>query len=280
MHIATARKLRMKLLLIIIKAAALRWTFFAREVIIVSLYYTERMALHIMDKNRIKAVLIMVSVLLVAAVIISWVMDRDEAKNTVTAPPEISYEVVPQENTPAPQQNTQSPANTPAPVSTPAATPKPTPTPTPKPTPTPTPTPAPTPTPVPVGKELGSGSFTSDTGTGLNIRADWTVKVSGADTVDVTVTVSAESYSLNSIALPGSVHISLGETFVSMDSPAIEHNDNTLIKTVFGAQTFSARLSDGQSANMPLAVEWHFGGSYGDTELPVIECGGQISVAR
>ncbi len=55
-------------------------------------------------------------------------------------------------------------------------------------------------TSIPVGTNIGSGSFRSDTGTGLNIRADWSAAISGQDTADITVTVYADCYSLYTTA--------------------------------------------------------------------------------
>ena len=39
-------------------------------------------------------------------------------------------------------------------------------------------------------------------------------------------------------------------------------------------------LSDGQSASFPVQVEYYFGGTYMKKELPVIECGGSITLER
>lgn len=62
--------------------------------------------------------------------------------------------------------------------------------------PTPDPTPSPTPTPTPAAT---SGSFKSDTGTGLNIVADWTLTPNGDGTSTLTLKLSAESYSLYTV---------------------------------------------------------------------------------
>ena len=49
---------------------------------------------------------------------------------------------------------------------------------------------------IPTGTSLGSGTFRSDSGTSINIHADWTALVSGPNTVDITVTAYVDSYSL------------------------------------------------------------------------------------
>ena len=79
-------------------------------------------------------------------------------------------------------------------------------------------------TSIPVGTNIGSGSFRSDTGTGLNIRADWSAAISGQDTADITVTVYADCYSLYTTATPGALNIAVDGQYVSLASPAIERD--------------------------------------------------------
>ena len=117
-----------------------------------------------MRKGKIKALLFIIVFLLVMATAIALLLDMEREKKEVQ---ELGYD--PYAATPVP---TLAPTVTPMPVSTIMPTPvPPTPVPTPPPTPVPTPTPAPTPTPVPVGQVIGSGSFRSETGVPLNVRA-------------------------------------------------------------------------------------------------------------
>lgn len=92
--------------------------------------------------------------------------------------------------------------------------------------------------------------------------------------------MSLDSYSMHLQAVPNSVNISLDGQFVSLDAPAIDYDGNALINTELASKTFTIDLSSGQSKTMTLAVEWHFGGTYGEVEVPVLECGGSISLSR
>ena len=228
-----------------------------------------------MNKGRIKAVLLIIVFLLVVALICSWLTNTDKTEEQPaenTNPPEESSNVIVID--PNGTQSTAS-ANTPAP----AATPAPTPTPTPAPTPTPVPTPTPTPTPQ-YGDSLGSGSFKSDTGLPINLRADWSVKTVSASQVEVTIKVSVDSYAIHLQAVPYAVKLNVNGEYVSMDAPAVDYDGSAATNTVFGSKTFTVNLSEGSSANIPVAIEWHFGGTYGGEQLDVLECGGTISVSR
>ncbi len=228
-----------------------------------------------MNKGRIKAVVLIIVFLLVVAVICSWLTNtdkKDEQPAENTNPPEESSNVIVID--PNSNQST-APANTPAP------TPVPTPTPTPAPTPTPTPAPTPTPTPTPqYGDNLGSGTFKSDTGVPINLKADWSVKTISASQVEVTIKVSVDSYAIHLQAVPYAVKLSVNGEYVTMDAPAVDYDGSAATNTVFGTKTFTVNLSEGSSANIPVAIEWHFGGTYGGQEIDVIECGGTISVSR
>lgn len=167
-----------------------------------------------------------------------------------------------------------------APTVAPTVLPTASPTPTPAPTPSPTATPVPTPTPAPVGQSLGSGSFKSETGLPINIRANWTATVLDNDRVQVKVEVILDSYALHIAESYGALNVSVGSDYKSSDTPAVEYDGNEQLSTVLGTTTHTLSLSAGQSDSFPLAVEYHFGGTYSDQELPVIECGGTIQLSR
>ena len=213
------------------------------------------------NKGRIKAVVLIIVFLLVVAVICSWLTNtdkKDEQPTENTAPPEESSNVIVID--PNSNQST-APVNTPAPAATPV----------------PTPTPAPTPQ---YGDNLGSGTFKSETGVPINLKADWSVKTISASQVEVTIKVSVDSYAIHLQAVPYAVKLSVNGEYVTMDAPAVDYDGSAATNTVFGSKTFTVNLSEGSSANIPVAIEWHFGGTYGGQEIDVIECGGTISVSR
>ena len=235
-------------------------------------------------KGKFTAVLFIIVFILIAAVVFTFLSSLDKKANGSPAA-EPTNEVI---------AATAQPVTTPfaAPVATQTLTPV-TPAPTPVPaapvatlppvTPVPAaPTPLPTtvPTSVPVITSLSSGSFSSDTGTGLNITADWTVQSLDQEQVSVTVTVSVISFTLQTQALPNSVNIGLDGNYVSLDAPAIFYDGGGQVRSALASHTFTVPLSANSSRAMALQVEWQYNGSYGGVELPVLECGGSINVSR
>ena len=228
-----------------------------------------------MNKGRIKAVLFLLLFLLVMALSVKLLLDMELQKKAelVKLPVESA----------APAQT--APQETPAPAQTDASAgtaPQPTPEPAPEPTalPSPEPTPEPTAVPIPAGEVLGSGMFQSETGVALNLRALWTARVLDADRVAVTVEVYLDSYSLQITAAPKSLHVSVGDSFASADTPTVNQEENVKIETLLGTTEHVLPLADGQSARFPVQVEYAFGGTYQKLELPVIECGGGIELTR
>ena len=232
-----------------------------------------------MNNGRIKAVLFLVVFLLVMAVAVNLLLDMDRERREVVHLP---VDTPAATETPA---RTPAPAETPAPVQTPAPTPVPTPAPTPVPTPdpylnAPSPTPEATPVPVPVGQELGSGRFTSETGVGMNVRAEWKANVLDQSRVQVTVQVYLDSYSLQITEARNSLNVSVGDSYKTADTPTVNLEDNAKHETLLAVTEHTVDLSDGQSASFPVQVEYYFGGTYMKKELPVIECGGSITLER
>ena len=232
-----------------------------------------------MDKRRIKAVIFILLFLLVMAVAVNLLLDMEKDKREVVHLPSESA-------APAP---TEAPAPTPVPA-TPAPTPVPTPTPEPTrdpyidtpatPVPTLQPLPTPTGTPTPEGEELGTGTFRSETGVGLNVRAEWTANVMDAKHVRVTMQIWLDSYSLHLIQVNNCVNVSVGESYVTANAPAVDIDDNGAHQTLLATTEHVVNLSDGESRSFPVQVEYQFGGTYQQQELPVIECGGAIELKR
>ena len=237
-----------------------------------------------MSKGRIKAVLFIIVFLLVIAVAVNLLLNMQSERKADAAPTNDPYA-----NTVTPSIETQPALETPQP--TPAIAPSTAPTATPVPatqvpTQAPTPTPVPTATPEPVqpvipqGEVIGSGSFTSDTGTPLNLRADWTATVLDAERVEVTVNVYLVSYQIEVRELYNAVNVSVGDQYASENSPAIKWENNTKLETLLASTVHTLSLPSGSSASFPLAAQYQFGGTYSKVDLPVIECGGTIELSR
>ena len=134
---------------------------------------------------------------------------------------------------------------------------------------------------IPTGTSLGNGTFRSDSGTSINIHADWSAVVSGANTVDVTVTAYVDSYSLYTTASPDVLNIAVDGQYFSLASPAIEIPTTTQpLSTQINSRTVTVTLSGGETRNIPVEVIWHYRGTYSGTYLDSIECGGTITLSR
>ena len=237
-----------------------------------------------MSKGRIKAVLFIIVFLLVIAVAVNLLMDMQSERKADATPTDDPYA-----NTVTPSVETQPALETPqptpeiAPSTAPTATPVPAtqvPTQAPNPTHVPTATPEPVQPVIPQGEVIGSGSFTSDTGTPLNLRADWTATVLDAERVEVTVNVYLVSYQIEVRELYNAVNVSVGDQYASADSPAIKWENNTKLETLLASTVHTLSLPAGSSASFPLAAQYQFGGTYSKVDLPVIECGGTIELSR
>lgn len=174
--------------------------------------------------------------------------------------------------TPPPQAPTPSPVETP--VLPPEKTPEPTPTPKPIPKPTPTPTPTPKPTPTPYKPPaVRSGSFRSDTGTGLNLLVEWSAyALSGNYQVDVAV--SALSYGFYTDALYDSITITVGGKSVVVSSPKVSYDGDELVTTPLVSHSL-----DADPGIVPISVVWNYKGSYSGVELESITASGTADLS-
>ena len=210
-----------------------------------------------MTTGKIKAVLFIIVFLLIVAVAASWFVSRDEAAQA--------------------EAEAAAAAAAAAAAHTPAPTPVPTPKPTPAPTPAPTPTPKPTPVPV-YGETLGTGSFESSYGTGLDLCVDWSVVTLNADEVSVSIRVSVLSGALHSDPMP--LGINVGGQYVTLTANAVNYDGGSLAYSTLGTQTFTVSCPAGQTTSIPVQASWNFGGTYGGNDVPVLDSGGYINVTR
>ena len=129
----------------------------------------------------------------------------------------------------------------------------------------------------PVGTNIGRGSFRSDTGTALNIQADWSAVVSGKDSAYITVTVYADCYSLYTTATPGALRIALGGQYASLAYPDIARDNTRETGSIeINSGTFTVPLASLEHHEIPLDVAWQFRGSYSGVSLDTIGCSGNL----
>ena len=174
--------------------------------------------------------------------------------------------------TPAPVTEAPTPAPTAEPTPTPEPTPEPTPTPTPEPTPTPTPEPTPTPTPAPPATQ--SGSFSSDTGTPLNVRADWKTYTDASGAQKLQVDVVALHYSCFTSSLWNGVELTVDGQTYSANSPAISYDGNAQQTTTL----YSWIIDAPDSASVSIRAVWHYRGTYSGKALDDIVASGTATI--
>ena len=212
-----------------------------------------------MNKQTAYVFAAFVLVLLIIAGVAAWAMgffDGGEDRPEATEPPVESLD---------PALPTARPTETPVPAETPE--------------PTPTPTPTPEPSSEPVGKVIAYGAFDSATGCGINTRTQWTASEKDGGTVLLTFKVYARSYSVgigaraytitvNGSSASGTTHA------VEVDSP------NSVVDTLLFTYSTEIALPAGQSADVPVSVDWKYKGQYSGQELEVIHSESVISLSH
>lgn len=195
-------------------------------------------------------------VLLILAIVIMWLTggiggDTPEASaepGAATASPRQTQFVIPTE--------------TPEPTATPAVTP----------TPEVTPTPVPTPEP-PSGTVIGSGSFDSASGVGINTHTVWTAAEQSDGSVRLSLSVYVRSYTVQvgqraiGISVGGSSASGITRA-ISVDAPNAQ--TDTLI------YTYTATVERGSTINV--SVDWNYKGQYSGKDIDVISSETSISL--
>ena len=233
---------------------------------------------------KVRRIIILVLVLLLIIGLEVFLMDRLSKRDTATA----SAPTAEPEMTQAPDAPAvpQAPVNTPyvpgvtSPPAPPTVTqgpeptwaPEPTQAPTEPPTPPPTepPTPLPTDPPPPSDVTTGSGSFSSDTGTALNLNVDWTAVDHGDGTATVSITGSVVSYDLDVGST--SVDISFGGYSASCGGNSLSVGSGGF--TV--SRLFSTSMTVASDTEGTMTVSWYYNGTYSEVSLPTITASGYV----
>ncbi len=175
------------------------------------------------------------------------------AASTATARPGFTSPPGPGNGAPTQPPATNAPAATQRPASTPA--------PTQPPAPTPEPTDVP---PSSVGGTLSSGTFSSNTGTSLNMSVSWSATNLGDGRARLDITGTVNSYDLQVQALP--VSISFGDYSTSVTGRSITASGGSLASnTLF---TTSMEVSTDMAGTM--TVTWQYNGEYSGSTLSEI----------
>jgi len=217
-------------------------------------------------KRSAAYIVLLLVVVIFAAILSVRVFTREQAQ-----PPEETPQQAPQIITMPPETNPGQAVVTMPPTMPPTPTPEPTEEPVFE-TRAPIETESPTATepPQPVDQ---SGSFRSNTGTGLNLVVDWSAYGTGGDTVKLTVSFSAESYSFYTASLYQSLVLNVNGATYSANSPNISYDGADLQKTPM--TTFTVEVPHGQTT---LDAVWYYKGSYSGVEMTEITAGTTISL--
>ena len=117
------------------------------------------------------------------------------------------------------------------------------------------------------GSTIASGSFTSNTGTQLNLLVNWSVQTDGYLYVDVCAT----SYSLYSNG--GGVELTANGMVYTATASSVNYG---------GSSPVTNRLASfaipGLSGAVSLSAVWHFNGSYSSTPIGDIRASGVVNV--
>ena len=116
-----------------------------------------------------------------------------------------------------------------------------------------------------------SGSIRSDTGTGLNLRADWRVYSDASGKLKLQVDVSAVSYSFYTDALYQAVVLTAGGSSYSANSAAVQYGGEALITSPIASFTVDAPAS-----GSAISVVWNYRGSYSGKPLDQIIASGSV----
>ena len=225
---------------------------------------------------RIRAILFIVVFLLMVAVIISLLdgmgISIGGKKDEAPEPEEIQ-EVL---ETPAPTQAL--PVFTPAPIPEEEFEVVIVPTPQPAAQQEVVPTVVPENTPEIWGQQLGSGRITSNTGTGLNVVADWTAVSQQDSKVAFTVNVYLQSYGISTVSQP--VTVSVGGESTTVYGSAVNYDGNSQKETHLATVNVTVTLAPGGTASFPISAAWQYNGSYSGQSFGTITASGTVTLSR
>lgn len=221
-----------------------------------------------MKFSTLKITLVIAALMLMLAGVASFLVGAPSAQTT---PPPNTAVIAPTATPEASPETSQTPITPLVTLTLP---------PTATPTPTPTAVPTATPVPTPPARELGSGSFRSDTGVPINLVCSWSAKASSSDTAQLTITVALESYSLFINAKADALRYTVDGNTASATVAAINTDTTTPILTELGEKSFTVNIKDGETLTIPVVVEWLFEGVYSKVTLETVTASSNITISR
>ena len=140
---------------------------------------------------------------------------------------------------------------------------------------------------------LGSDRFDGNSGTWLNVYAEWTATAVSPTQVDINITLFSVHQSIDDPAHDNNVHFSIRELgndqniqFASMGSPRQKQaaDNYAVTSTQIGTYTFTVDVAQGETKTFIVDAAWDYGGTYGSdkgrVKIDSLECGGGIQISR
>jgi len=169
--------------------------------------------------------------------------------------PEVSQNIDPTQS-PSPSSEAQ-PTETPAPTETPEATE------------TPEPTATTIPSELPKREVSSSGSFSSDTGTNLNMTVSWTASAKDNENVELKFDIYLTSYTIGVGARIGTLTVNGTPYNYSTDGFDV-NNNKTKTTTLVSSKTVTVPVAAGETVSIPVSVDWLFNGTYNGKPLDTV----------
>ena len=123
------------------------------------------------------------------------------------------------------------------------------------------------------GDVVSSGSFSSNTGTQLNILVSWSVRSHGTGQNTLHVDVSSTSYSLYVVGSANGLNLTVNGVTQTSATPAINYGGKTAVTNKLGSFDISNVFGA-----VTITAVWHFNGTYSQVPIGDIRATGTINV--
>lgn len=121
------------------------------------------------------------------------------------------------------------------------------------------------------GNVVATGSFTSSTGTQLNLLVNWMVQTDGYGQKTLYVDVNTTSYSLYSNG--GGVELTVNGMVYTATAASVNYGGNSMVTNRLASFSIP-----GVSGAVSLSAVWHFNGSYSGVPINDIRANSVITV--
>lgn len=122
--------------------------------------------------------------------------------------------------------------------------------------------------------KTSNGSFSSNTGTALNLVVNWQAGTRPTGEVDITFEICVTSYEFYTDNIPSGLLLTVEDAVYTLTSAAVAYDGQTLKSSTLA--TYTATLPSG-STTAEVSVKWNYEGQYSGVDLENIEISDTIS---